>query len=50
MVIAVTISWELRKIVSARSTVTEVSTGAPVWSMPRTRSVNRGSAGSGRNR
>ena len=27
MVIAVTISWELRKIVSARSTVTEVSIG-----------------------
>jgi len=25
---------ELRKIVSARSTVTEVSMAAPVWSMP----------------
>ena len=35
MVIAVTISWELRKIVSARSTVTAVSMAAPVWSMPR---------------
>src|SRR3954447_8351642 len=45
---AVTISWVLRKIVSARSTVTEVSTGPPVWSMPDTRSVSRGSAGSGR--
>ena len=30
MVIAVTISCELRKIVSARSTVTAVSIGAPV--------------------
>ncbi len=48
MVIAVTISWELRKIVSARSTVTAVSIEAPVWSMPLTRSVRRGSSGSGR--
>ena len=47
MVMAVTISCELRKIVSARSTVTEVSILAPVWSMPVTRSVSRGSAGSG---
>ena len=43
MVMAVTISWELRKIVSARSTVTEVSIAAPVWSTPLTRSVRRGS-------
>jgi hypothetical protein len=48
MVMAVTISCPLRKIVSARSTVTAVSTLAPVWSMPVTRSVSRGSAGSGR--
>src|SRR3954470_21093882 len=47
MVIAVTISCELRKIVSARSTVTRVSIGWPVWSMPVTRSVSRGSSGSG---
>src|SRR5688572_13864628 len=44
---AVTISWLLRKIVTARSTVTEVSTGMPVWSMPETRSVSRGSCGLG---
>ena len=50
MVMAVTISWELRKIVSARSTVTDVSTGPPVWSTPLTRSVSRGSDGSGRTR
>ena len=48
MVMAVTISWLLRKIVSARSTVTEVSIRAPVWSMPVTRSVSRGSSGLGR--
>jgi hypothetical protein len=48
IVIAVTISCEFRKIVSGRSTVTEVSTRAPVWSMPVTRSVSRGSAGLGR--
>jgi hypothetical protein len=30
IVIAVTISCALRKMVSARSTVTDVSTGAPV--------------------
>jgi len=30
MVIAVTISWPLRKIVSARSTVTRVAMRAPV--------------------
>ena len=47
MVMAVTISCALRKIVSARSTVTEVSIPAPVWSMPVTRSVSRGSNGSG---
>jgi hypothetical protein len=48
MVIAVTISCELRKIVSARSTVTRVSIVCPVWSTPVTRSVSRGSSGSGR--
>ena len=48
MVIAVTISCELRKIVSARSTVTLVSIARPVWSTPVTRSVSRGSSGSGR--
>src|ERR1051326_7365312 len=37
-------------MVSARSTVTAVSIGAPEWSTPRTRSVSRGSAGSGRTR
>src|SRR5437867_2936437 len=37
-------------MVSARSTVTDVSTGPPVWSMPDTRSVSRGSDGSGRSR
>src|SRR6266545_4480587 len=37
-------------MVSERSTVTAVSIAAPEWSMPRTRSVSRGSAGSGRNR
>src|SRR5712691_7122363 len=37
-------------MVSARSTVTAVSIGAPEWSMPRTRSVSRGSSGSGRTR
>ena len=47
MVMAVTISCALRKIVNARSTVTEVSIVAPVWSMPLTRSVSRGSFGSG---
>jgi hypothetical protein len=30
MVMAVTISWEFRKIVSARSTITAVSISAPV--------------------
>src|SRR5215510_4566854 len=35
-------------MVSARSTVTDVSTGPPVWSTPDTRSVSRGSDGSGR--
>jgi hypothetical protein len=50
IVIAVTISWELRKIVSARSTVTRVSIFCPVWSTPLTRSVSRGSSGSGRMR
>jgi hypothetical protein len=44
---AVTISLAFRKIVSARSTVTEASMAAPVWSMPLTRSVSRGSSGSG---
>src|SRR5438876_6409095 len=37
-------------MVSERSTVTAVSIAAPEWSMPRTRSVSRGSAGSGRSR
>ena len=47
MVMAVTISWLLRKIVRARSTVTDVSIRAPVWSTPVTRSVSRGSCGLG---
>src|SRR6202790_2666849 len=44
----VTISWAFRYSVSGRSTGTLISTVAPVWSVPATRSVSRGSCGSGR--
>ncbi len=47
MVIAVTISWAFRKIVSGRSSTTRVSTSRPSWSMPVTARVSRGAAGSG---
>src|SRR4051812_5164920 len=43
----VTISCAFRYNVSARSTGTLISTAAPAWSMPETRSVSRGSAGFG---
>src|ERR1700722_10184273 len=43
----VTISWPFRYSVSGRSTGTLVSTAAPVWSMPETVRVSRGSRGSG---
>src|SRR5689334_20055041 len=44
----VTISCALRYSVSGRSTGTLISTLAPAWSVPSTRSVSRGSAGSGK--
>ena len=41
----VTISCAFRYSVSGRSTGTLISTAAPVWSVPATRSVSRGSSG-----
>src|ERR1700687_4403390 len=43
----VTISCAFRYSVSGRSTGTLISTGAPDWSKPETRSVSRGSTGLG---
>src|ERR1700687_4067178 len=43
----VTISCAFRYSVSGRSTGTLISTGAPDWSKPETRSVSRGSPGFG---
>src|SRR4051794_12597111 len=43
----VTISCAFRYSVSARSTGTLISTAAPAWSRPATRSVSRGSSGFG---
>ena len=43
----VTISCPFRKRVSARSTVTAASTGAPVWSIPLMRRVRAVSSGLG---
>ncbi len=47
MVIAVTISRELRKMVSGRSSTTRRSTARPSWSVPVTPRVRRGASGSG---
>jgi hypothetical protein len=43
----VTISCAFRYSVSGRSTGTRISTAVPVWSVPATRSVSRGSSGFG---
>src|SRR6478672_10366683 len=47
MVIAVTISWPFRKMVSGRSVTTRCSASRPFWSMPITVLASRGSSGSG---
>src|SRR4029453_11227990 len=47
MVIAVTISWPLRKMVSGRSVTTRCSASRPSWSMPVTIFASRRSSGSG---